>query len=270
MTHNKKRNTVFLYESLIREMTKAVLENDPVKKEEVLKLIKESFKPGTALYQEWASYRALMGIKTSKDVARRVFNKVLDDHKTIPQEQLEREQGRLVKKMNKAFAPTIFTHFLPNYKSMASIYQLFHNKKMPVHKRVLLEEQVIAELSGEVIEESKPYTPISKLAMKTFVERFNNTYSSLLPEQRELLRQYTLSDGRETEWKYFLNEEIGRLKEVVAGSLLLTEVKSDSDMAGRIAGVQVLLESFSQKPIDKNGIESLMRIQRLAAEIAGE
>ena len=41
LKHNKKRNTAFLYETLIKELTKSVVEKDIDKKEKLNSLIKE-------------------------------------------------------------------------------------------------------------------------------------------------------------------------------------------------------------------------------------
>ena len=52
LKHNKKRNTAFLFESLVREMTKAVVNKDMEGKQKVLSIIKEHFHKGTELYKE--------------------------------------------------------------------------------------------------------------------------------------------------------------------------------------------------------------------------
>jgi hypothetical protein len=41
--HNKKRNTIILYETLIRELTKSILEENEEKKKKVLSILKEFF-----------------------------------------------------------------------------------------------------------------------------------------------------------------------------------------------------------------------------------
>jgi flagellin-specific chaperone FliS len=41
--HNKKRNTAFLYESLITELTKAIVRGQEEKKQKVLETIKKYF-----------------------------------------------------------------------------------------------------------------------------------------------------------------------------------------------------------------------------------
>ena len=42
MKHNKKRNTAFLYESLIKELTVAIVRKDNQRKEIILNLVKEN------------------------------------------------------------------------------------------------------------------------------------------------------------------------------------------------------------------------------------
>ena len=58
--HNKKRNTAFLYEILVRELTKAIVENDSRRKKSVLRLIKEFYYEGSALHKELDLYHALL------------------------------------------------------------------------------------------------------------------------------------------------------------------------------------------------------------------
>ena len=41
--HNKKRNTIFIFESLVRELTKSVINKDFSRKKEILSIIKENF-----------------------------------------------------------------------------------------------------------------------------------------------------------------------------------------------------------------------------------
>ena len=52
LKHNKKRNTAFLYETLIKEMTKAVIEKNIELKNEIFSIIKESFQNNSNLYKE--------------------------------------------------------------------------------------------------------------------------------------------------------------------------------------------------------------------------
>ena len=44
LKHNKKRNTAFLYESLIKEMTKAVVDKNKELKNEIVSILREHLK----------------------------------------------------------------------------------------------------------------------------------------------------------------------------------------------------------------------------------
>ena len=57
--HNKKRNTGFMYEALIRELTRAAVEGNSKRRVKLAKTIKESFSRETVLGKELDCYRAL-------------------------------------------------------------------------------------------------------------------------------------------------------------------------------------------------------------------
>ena len=52
MKHNKKRNTAFLYESLIKELTVAIVRKNNDRKNVILGMIKENFTKGSILRDE--------------------------------------------------------------------------------------------------------------------------------------------------------------------------------------------------------------------------
>ena len=63
MKHNKKRNTAFLYECLIRELTKAILKEDKQKQTKVKGLLREFFTIGKVLAKELDLYKSLIESK---------------------------------------------------------------------------------------------------------------------------------------------------------------------------------------------------------------
>lgn len=59
MKHNKKRNTAFIYETLTRELTRAIVDKDTERKTQILGIIKEHFASDSILDRELTLYRAL-------------------------------------------------------------------------------------------------------------------------------------------------------------------------------------------------------------------
>jgi hypothetical protein len=76
--HNKKRNTAFIYECLVVELTKAVLSNDKNSQSSIKSIIKEHFKKDSALLSDLRIYQA---ITETKDVAQDTAEKILKEAK---------------------------------------------------------------------------------------------------------------------------------------------------------------------------------------------
>ena len=57
--HNKKRNTAFLYEILVREAAKTVISKDFKRKTQIVSLIKEHFDKETEMAKEIELYNTL-------------------------------------------------------------------------------------------------------------------------------------------------------------------------------------------------------------------
>ena len=60
MRHIKKRNTAFLYETLVKELTKSVVKKQHQRKERVIQIIKENFNKNTPLHRELQLYKSIL------------------------------------------------------------------------------------------------------------------------------------------------------------------------------------------------------------------
>ena len=268
MKHNKKRNTAFLFETLVNELTKSVVHNDGDKKGVTKSLICKYFRRGTNLYEELQLYKALLETRGLEPlVAEKLIFEVKTHRKYILDTEIFKEQSDLIDDMNKEYGKSAFANFVPNYKNMATLAQLF-NSAASVKERVLLESKIIENLtSPEDVSEEK-MVPIDSLVYKTFVEKFNEKYGDTLAEhQRALLGKYISSFADNgVELKLFLNEEIGRLKKELIESLDSEEVKGDSKMIENANRVLEELQGYSAKEIDEDMIKSVLKIQQLTKE----
>lgn len=268
--HNKKRNTAVLYEVLVRELTKTVVDGNAKGKKVVLGMLKEYFRKGTLLAQELELYKLLSeSVGMSDETARRLLDKVIQSYKDLDSDVIFAEQTALLKKMNKELPKAVFTNFIPDYKSLASISQIF-SKSTPIKDKVLLEQKILDSLRSEPQKkEEDKLQVIDNLTYKTFVKKFNTVYGeSLLPEQKELMTRFVMSfsdDG--ISLKGFLNEEIGRLREKVQESLKVKEVAEDSTMVNKTELVLERMDSYREKPVDREMVGEVLKIQALVKEI---
>ena len=268
MRHNKKRNTAFIYEALISELTKCSLNKDENRREVIISLIKEHFKKGTALSKELSAYSIILESKgLEKDIATRLVSEARRVHATINKEEIFSKQTELISEINKSIGKGAFNNFVSNYKSMATISQMF-NQTTPIKKIVLLEQKLIDSISktDDGLEEVKH---IDNLVFRTFAAKFNERYSSsLLEEQKNLLGHYVASfSDNAVELKLYLNEEVSRLKNIVENSAEKEEMFSDSDMKVKIDEVISILDGYKNTPINESMIKEVLKIQALAREI---
>jgi len=266
--HNKKRNTAFLYEVLSRELTKSILREDKNKKKQIVSIFKKHFRKGTFLSKEMNLYRT---IHEMRDLDIYTAEKLLYETKIefmkMDKKNVFDEQSDLISDMNKSLSPEVFTNYVPNYKSLATISQIF-NTDLPVKNRVLLEKDVV---EGMVLKEEKVEArenDVDNVVYKSFIKKFNSEYSSLLEEQKQVINKYLMSFADNgLSLKVFLNEEIGRLREGVKSSLNVDEVKEDEDMKAKVQNTLSILESFRDNCLDEDLLKKVLKIQNYVSEI---
>ena len=268
--HNKKRNTIFLYEALVRELTKATVEGDQKRRESIFNIVKEHFNLDTVMGREVRIYKNILETKdTKQNIAEKILSESKIEYSVLNKRQLFVEQSQMISRINKELSKDVFTTFVPNYKSLATLQQVFNNLDLSAKERVLLEEEVL-KLMTEATQriDKKEMKHIDNLVFKSFVERFNKEYSGLLEEQKALLSKFIDSGvGGNLEFQIYLNDEIGRLKQQVLEAKQTNEFKEDKDMLEKADQVLGLLEGFSQKPLEDGDLKKILKIQELAKEI---
>mgnify|MGYP003121448999 CR=1 FL=1 len=269
--HNKKRNTVFLYEALVRELTKSIVKKDELNKKNILSIFKEHFNKESLLAKELELYNVLLKTNDMKEkLAEKLVEETKKQHKKLDQKKIFKEQSKLIKKVNVNVSKTTFSNFVPFYKDMATIYQLF-NQDMKPKDRVLLEEKIVGSLTKNQEEKIKEdMKPIDSLVYKTFVKKYNSTYGSLKEHQKTLLSKYISSfNGSDIELKLYLNEEIGRLKNVIRSSLKKNEDLKDGPLREKTEKVLDLIDGMSKKEINSELIKMIAKVQNLTEEFVG-
>jgi len=266
--HNKKRNSAFIYEALIREATVATMKNDTQRKEAAVRLLKKHFKSGTLLRKDLECYRSLY---ENQNLDRLTCEKILKEVKIqkrlIDPEGLFKQQTALIHDINTELSPTAFNNYVPNYKTLATIAQIFSDRVSPKDQVIL--ENTIASNMGMLITEQKVEAPIDDIVYKTFVNKFNSKYKDeLLDEQKELLSHYISSFmDNALQLKMFLNEELARLKTKLEEAKDADEIKSDRAMLNKTNQVIEKLNSYSKETISEEVLMTVMRTQALVKEI---
>jgi len=265
--HNKKRNTAFVYEALIVEATVAILKKNKTRQATALSIIKKHFKPGSALKKDLECYQSLkenqsLNVATS----RRIISEARLQRRLVGDEGLFAQQTAVIHDINKELSPSVFNNFVPNYKSLATIAQLFSHKTSP-KEQVILENVIINSMGTKPPEASE--VKMDQLVYTTFVEKFNKKYDTdLLGEQKDLLMHYVTSfTDNAVSLKVFLNEEVSRLKEELSRGMKTAEIQSDSVMRQKATQVAMRLDAFAQCEVNEDVLLTILKTQSLVKEL---
>ena len=259
LRHNKKRNTAFVYEALVRELTASIM--------------KEHFGTNSLLREELELYRSIYETKKiQKPIAEKIVEEAKSSYSQLDRGEVFREQSNLINKINKTLSNKVFANFIPNFKSLASVYSIF-NEKLPPRDRVLLEEKVISEMSASA--ETQPprdQEHIDNIVYNSFVSNFNKEYSEVLQEnQKNLLLKYVSSfSDNGVELKVYLNEEIQNLKNKLNNFKDHDIIDQDSAMSNKIDEVLEILDENKNHRIDEKTLTTILKVQDLVNQMETE
>ena len=266
MKHNKKRNTGFIYESLVKELTKSIVDSDSRKKEKVVGILKEYFFAGEPLAQELQLYSILLETKNiHSQVAERLLQETKTAYKRLDGKEIFDTQSRIIASINKLLGKEVWSNFVPNFKSMASVNSIF-NLKTPIKQRVLFEQAAVDRMIDKIEGNREILEPIDNIVYRSFIQKFNDKYSHLLQEQKEFLNKFITSfadDGFEL--RVYLNEEVERLKKVID-----TIISSESPaplIEEKATAVIKYLDSFRRREFSEEDLGKVLKTQELVQEL---
>ena len=269
LKHNKKRNTAFLYEALLRELTKYIIKQNKFKIKQVSELIKESFSKNTTLHKELNIYKPLYEMSSLKvERAKNLIKESKIAHDKLNKSQIFKEQSTLINKINKTLGGDVYKSFIPNYKNIASVYSIF-NLDMSPKDKIILEEKIQNSLTASVDSSEMTLDHVDNIVYNSFIEKFNSKYSSTLREnQRVLLNKYISSfSDNGLELKVYLNEEISNLKDKIKSSFKNKEIQEDKDFSEKLNSVTNMLDNFKENKISDKMIRKVIKIQNLVGEL---
>ena len=276
--HNKYKNTGILFELLLRQVTSDTISG---KDSASLPLIKKYFSK-SELAKEYKLYQTLIANKAiSEGKAESLINTTLELHGRLNRTALRKEKYNLIKEIKSHYnLEEFFKAKVNNYKQHAAVYTLmeaystleFIDPTSVIDNKVTLLEHITRrevnkeEVKDRVMEE---YSAMDKgtrmLAYKMLIEKFNEKYGELQPEQKSVLKEFINNVSSTTKLKEFVNVKIEGIKKELGK---LTETIQDNTIKIKINEVVNLI-----KPLDKNqsvrdeDIISLLTYQQLVAEI---
>ena len=225
--HSKYKNTGILFELLTRQLTAdTIAGNNP----RSLSIIKKYFSGDSNLLKEYKIYHTFVGKKFKEEgKATMLINTLIEAHGKLNKSQLRREKYNLIKEIKDTYdINNFFKAKISNYKVMASIFNLLENKNASPLSIVDSKVTLLEHITGTTLE-NKPkkdvvmedYVKYDKdtrlLTYKVLLEKFNDKYSGLGENQKNLLKEYVNSVTNSPALKSFINKEIKTVKNTITG-----------------------------------------------------
>jgi len=267
MKHNKKRNTAFIYEALVKEFTKALLDQETYKKTEVITIIKEHFSKEAPLAAELPLYNILLETQNIKnDLAERLLHETKIAHGALNEKTIFDAQSRVIAAINKNLGPAVWSNFVPNFKTLASINAIF-GTKTSVKQKVLFEQALVDRMSQRALAQPANLKSVDNLTYHSFIKKFNNKYNTLLEEQKDFLNKYITSFADEGfELRVYLNEELTRLKSLI--SVTADNDNADTLIREKTQKVIDYLDGFRKRAFVPEDLTKILKTQALVRELA--
>ena len=118
LKHNKKRNTAFVYEALVRELTESVVKNNKNKQNKIVSILKDHFTVSSTLKKELDLYKTIYETRElEKQTAEKIILEVKQRYENLDKKELFKEQSALINKINKTLSIKVYINFVSNHST---------------------------------------------------------------------------------------------------------------------------------------------------------
>ena len=250
--HNKKRNTLLLYEFLMKSLIKSILENNSKQADFKINLLKRFHDRDSQLFREHKVMRALSEMKVScESTVDKIFEDVKEFSRNINFKVLNKEKTLLINEIHNNIKDNDFYNYHVNeYVLYATIHNLINEYRsstsVDFDKKVkisMFEDNIKQHLKEQkdeseevLIEDKKIY---NNLTTKIIIERFNKKYSHLNGLQNDLLSTYTFKNNN-------MNTMLIEAKEKIIEHInVINDVNTDTSLTDKINDIKEGLENIS-------------------------
>jgi hypothetical protein len=277
--HSKYKNTGLIFELLVKQVAADTLNNMD---SNAVSLIKKYFTGKSALAKELRLYEFIIkNTNTTATKAENIISTILELSQKIDRNAAKKQRYNLVKEIKESYNESdIFTIKVPHYKALAATYCLLeaHTNPDVVNPEVLIEnkttvlehltgsEQKEEEVKQSLLEEYSKYEEdLRLLTYKILLEKFNGEYASLLPEQKNLLKEFISSVDSNNKLFTLVNEQLDVVKKSLVATTLIVE---DRVVALKLNEIASNIEPLSKGTrIDDSHLLNLMQYYQLLHEI---
>lgn len=223
--HSKYKNTGLIYELLVKQITADLIAR---KESPAVNILRKYYSGEGTIVQEYRAYKAVLeGTNMLTIKAENLINAAIRAARVINLQELKKDKYNLISDIKKSYdLENFFSEPVADYKPLAAFYCLLEVERSQdvvdpqsiVNNKVTLLEYMTSRYQSKesvrdtLIEEYSSYDKdLRLLTFKILLEKFNEKYDRLLPEQKNILKQF-ITLGPTKKLREFLNEEYLKIR----------------------------------------------------------
>jgi len=227
--HSKYRNTGLIYELLVKQIAADVLEN---KESKAIKILKKYYSGTSTLAKEYKLYEFVVkNNSVSQAKAETIISTITEVSRKFNQKTLKNQKYELISEIKENYnIEEFFSVEVRDYKALASLYCLLEaqnnadlvdpnflvNNKTTLLEHLTSKKQNEKDVKDSLIEQYSKYDKDLKLlTFKILLEKFNDKYKDLLPEQKNILKEFITSVNSSKKLYSLVNTELKKIAEEV-------------------------------------------------------
>ena len=277
--HSKFKNTGLIYELLVKQIAADTLSKN---ESAAVGILKKYFGGNTVLGKELKLYEYILkNNNLSEAKAETVVSSITEISRKLNQKTLKESKYRLISELKDKYnIEDFFAIQVRDYKPLAALYCLLEaqnnntlvNPEFLVNNKLtVLEHLTSSEVNKEAVKDTliEEYSKYDKdlrlLTYKILLEKFNSNYKTLLPEQKNILKEFITSVNSTTRLRNLVNEEVVKIKTEI--KILSEKVKDDVvkiKLQEVLKGIKVIKKT---EKISDNHLINLMQYYDLVSEM---
>lgn len=277
--HSKYKNTGLIFELLVKQVAADTLSR---KESPAVKIIRKFYTGNTSLVREFKLYDFILknkGVGSKK--AETIVSTIVEISRKLDINSLKKQKYELIKELKSHYdLEEFFSIKVENYKPLAALYCLLEAQNTPDlvdpsvfvdNKTTLLEhltqsKQSEGKVKDALIEEYSKYDKdLRLLTYKILLEKFNDQYRDLLPEQKNILKEFITSVNSTAKLRSFINEELTRIKDRISE---MKEKVADEIVKIKLEEVYKSISPLKNtQKVEDNHLVNLMQYYELVNEL---
>ncbi len=277
--HSKYKNTGLIFELLVKQIASDTLSR---KDSPAVSILKKFYAGKSSLAKEYKLYEFISKNNNVTPLrAEAILSTITEISRKLDQAAIKKQKYELIAEIKTHYnIDEFFAIQVRDYKALAALYCLLETQNnaenvdpssLIENKTTILEHltskaQNEEDVKDTLIEEYSKYDKdLRLLTFKILLEKFNDNYKDLLPEQKNILKEFITSVNSTTRLRTIVNEELGKIAKRVEE---MSQKVSDQVIKIKLEEVRKAIKPLSNKEkIGDTHLVNLMQYYELVHEL---